>query len=198
VVTLEECADIPQQVDEQVTLGLTDEQKALVKANPEVVPIARFTSDHKIEAEIGVKTPGFKLERIKRILEENGKVIVVCRYLEQMEAIQIGLGFQALRVDGSTKNRHKVIQEFEGASSAALIVQEALCEGWEAPSCSTMVFASMGFSYRNYVQMKARILRLNALHKNVYIHLLADKADRAILKAMKLNRDFDVLQDYEN
>lgn len=190
VVTLEECADIPPQVDEILLLGMTAQQLEAVKHNPEVVPIARFTADHRIEG------AGFKLERISRILEENGKIIVICRYLEQMDAIQAVLGFQSLRIDGTVKNRHDVIKEFEGSKTAALIVQSSLCEGWEAPSCSTMVFASMGFSYRDYVQMKSRILRLNALHKNVYIHLIADKADQAIMKAMQQSRDFDVMKDY--
>lgn len=197
VVTLEECVDIPAQVEETIITGLSLEQKEAIYDNQEVVPIARFTADHKTEAEVGLIRPSFKLERITRILEENDTVIVVCRYLEQMDAIQKALGFQALRIDGSTKERDSLIKTFNKAHNTALIVQSALCEGWEAPNCSTMVFASLGFSYRDYVQMKARILRINALHKNLYVHLVAGDADKAILKAMKSSRDFDVLQDYE-
>lgn len=188
VVSLEDCADIPPQLDLIEHLGLTPEQLTAQKNNPEVVPIARFTADHRIEA------LGYKLERIQRIIDEQRKVVIVCRYLEQMNVLQEHLkkSFNVIRIDGSTQNRHILIRLFEDISEGAILIQADLCEGYELPSCSTMVFASMSFSYRNYVQMKGRILRLNHLHKNTYIHLIAGPADRAILKAIEKGQDFDV------
>ena len=188
VVAMNECVDIPEQLDIQEVLGLTAQQKQQQQNNPEVVPIARFTADHRIE------TGGHKLERIERIIEEERKVIVVCRYLSHMDEL---VHIATHSVDGSTKNRHEVFQDFNNATEGVLVVQADLCEGYELPNCATMIFASMSFSYRNYVQMKARILRMNHLHKNKYIHLIGGDADRAVLQAIKEKKDFDVTKYYD-
>lgn len=193
IVTLEECADIPEQVDEFLMLELTSQQEHKIKHNPEIVPIARFTANHRIES------GGNKLERILRILEEERKIIVVCRYISQMDEFEKSFSnfpIEVFRIDGATVNRPLQLMGFNTQSEIpqVLLVQADLCEGYEAATCSTMVFASMSFSYRSYIQMRGRILRLNALHKNKYVHLIAGDADKAIMAAISVGKDFDVHQ----
>ena len=62
--------------------------------------------------------------------------------------------------------------------------------GFEIPSFSCMVFASQGYSVRNYVQMKARIRRINALKPVIYYHLLGGKCDNMIYKSIEEGKDF--------
>jgi hypothetical protein len=53
-----------------------------------------------------------------------------------------------------------------------------------------MIFASQSYSVRNYVQMKARIRRINALKPVIYYHLHGGKCDKLIYESIGLGKDF--------
>jgi superfamily II DNA or RNA helicase len=187
--------DIPEQTDETIYVEETKDQGKAHKANPEILPIVRFTRDHQIESGVGVPVDP-KLERVLQIATDNDKIIVVCRYREQLERYACVLeaeNFVVFQIHGDVKDRSGVLDKVEAIKKCVLLIQSATCEGFEAPSVAVMVFASMDYSYRNYTQMKGRILRMNALHKNVYVHLVAGACDEAIMEAMSEKRDFDVI-----
>jgi superfamily II DNA or RNA helicase len=129
--------------------------------------------------------------------------MVVCRYREQLERYRafltsVGGDKQIFVIHGDIIDRQTVLDNVERSERCVLLVQSATCEGYEAPSIGIMIFASMDYSYRNYLQMKGRIHRLNRLKKNVYIHLITDKkpesCDEAIMQSMIRKEDFDVLK----
>ena len=91
-----------------------------------------------------------------------------------------------------------MLDNVEAAERCVLLIQSATSEGYEAPSIGLMIFSSMDYSYRNFLQVRGRIHRINRLKRNVYIMLLAGKADVAIWESMKAKKDFDVLEFYKN
>lgn len=195
VVNIEEEFDIPPQIDETIFTGENKEQKRAHKNNIEIAPIVRFTRDHQIEAGIGLQDDA-KIERILQYALDTPKMIVVCRYREQLARYTKTLRAKkhtVYEMHGDVKNRLQTLDAVENDERCVLLVQSATCEGWEAPSVGLMVFASMDYSYRNYQQVRGRILRMNRLKKNVYVHLIAGDADKAIMAAMESKRDFDVL-----
>jgi superfamily II DNA or RNA helicase len=200
----EDAFDIPPQIDEIVYVTESEKQQKMHKDNIEIQPIVRFTRAHQIEAgsECGVEDDP-KLEVIIQYMETNRKIMVVCRYREQLERYRafltsVGGGKQIFVIHGDIVDRQTVLDNVERSEQCVLLVQSATCEGYEAPSIGIMIFASMDYSYRNYLQMKGRIHRLNRLKKNVYIHLITDKkpesCDEAIMQSMIRKEDFDVLK----
>jgi len=87
-----------------------------------------------------------------------------------------------------------VVDAVEASDRCVVLIQTATCEGYELPSVGLIIFASMDYSYRNGVQLKGRFLRSNKPKKNVYIHLIAGEADKAIYDAFQRGEDFDVLK----
>ena len=195
VFHVEDGFDIPPQIDETVYLTETEEQRKTKRDNQEVLPIVRFTRDHQTEAGIGVKEDP-KLELILQYALDEPKIAVVCRYREQLENYSKALkeaGNKVFEIHGDVKDRSGVLDSVESNTKCVLLLQSATCEGYEAPSIPLMIFASLDFSYRNYIQVKGRIHRMNNLKKNVYIHLIAGKSDKAVMDAMTKKKDFDVL-----
>lgn len=196
VKTLEECVDVPEQTDEILHVSETPEQEKEKDQIQDIVPIARFTAEHRIES------GGDKPDVILRLCEENKKVVVVCRYRDQIEQLTQHLAplnkpLYAIHGGITTLGRQAVVEGVRKDDECIVLVQSATCEGYSLETIPVMVFASMDWSYRNYVQMRGRIQRINNIKKNLYIHLLCGDADKAIAKAMEKHEDFDVLKYYE-
>ena len=204
IVKIGDCADIPEQVFETEYYELTKEQEAKKKETYDANPIVRYTRHHEIENGVLVSDgyvpdimniPYNKVERILELCEENKKIIIVCRYNLQIDALheqckQTGKKVYIIR--GDVKNRDAVVREADSVSEAIVLVQAACSEGYELPSIPLMVFASMDFSYVNYKQMCGRILRLNKLKKNVYLHLVSKGIDTAVYNAIMKKQDFSL------
>lgn len=202
VVSLEECVDVPAQTFETEYFDLTEQQKQIIKDNYDPLPIVRFTSHHQISN--GVlkgneflkdisDIPSLKNERIVSLCNENDKVIIVCRYNMQIDALaKLLKSHRPMIIRGDVKDRDKVCQEAEKAEKAVVLIQSSCSMGFELPSFRIMVFASMDFSYTHYKQMCGRILRINNLQKNLYIHLIAGEMDQAILDAIGRKQDFNI------
>ena len=202
VFRLEDEFDVPPQIDETIYTGESKAQKNAHEDNVEIAPIVRFTRDHQIEAGIGLpEKDDTKLELIQQYALDVPKVAVVCRYRAQLEAYAVALrreGHTVYEMHGDVQNRSETLDRVENEKRCVLLCQSATCEGFEAPSIGLMVFASLDYSYRNYIQMKGRILRVNRLKKNIYIHLIAGEADKAVMTAIGKKQDFDVLKYYKD
>lgn len=195
VKTLEECADVPESVEEVIEIHQTPEQKREKQGLQDIVPIALFTAYHRIEA------GGDKVERVVRLCEENKKIAIVCRYREQMAVYLAAIEKEmpsrkvySIHGDIPTAGRQQVVERVRADDEAIILIQSQTCEGFSLESVPVMVFASMDYSYRAMVQMKGRIQRINALKKNVYLYLVCDEADKAVMASMKRKEDFNVVQ----
>ena len=193
VRTLDDCVDVPEQVDEVIDVGETKEQVREKRNLQDIVPIARFTAEHRIES------LGNKIERVVRLCEEHPKIAIVGRYRFQLarykEALK-GVGKPVYEIHGdiSTQEREEVVERVARKDACVILIQSATVEGYSLGSIPTMVFASCDWSYRNYIQCRGRIQRINSVKKNLYVHLVCGDADRAIMAAMARQSDFDVVK----
>lgn len=206
VVRLEDCADVPEQVFETEYFSLSEKQVTAVRkvSAEEINPIVKYTKHHQIENG-SLKDDGYsgdqffdssKFERIADLALEHPKLAVVCRYNLQIDHLAEYLketGKPIYIIRGDVKNRDEIVQRVERDPECVVLINAACSEGYELPSVGVIVFASLSFSYKDYVQMLGRFLRINKLKKNVYLHLVAsDGIDEAVYQSIKRKEDFYV------
>lgn len=202
---LEDYFDVPTQTYQTRYLELTALQKARIRGlamdYPE--PIVRVGKTHQVEN--GVLTGDefspperFKNAKIDAILElafEFSRMVVFAKYSAQISAIKDALteeGYKVLVMTGDTKNRGDVIKEANDSKQCVFIVQAQISAGWELPEFPVMVFASMTYSVVDKIQADGRILRANALKKNLYINLVArGGVDEAVYDCIMNKKDFE-------
>lgn len=201
-MTLEECADVPEQTFETVFLELTKEQEKGIKEINDSVAITRWTKTHEVENGI-LKGDEYdpdkyfdclKNDYILSLAEENKKMAIFCRYNLQIESLKIlleSLGKKVFVINGAVKNRDEVVQQIEAESECVALIQASCSVGFEIPSVPVVIFASLSFSYVDYVQALGRVLRINKLKKNVYIHLvIKGGVDEDVYDCIMKKQDF--------
>jgi superfamily II DNA or RNA helicase len=169
---------------------MTKEQKDAIKALPLEFPSPLVLVGKMHQEEQGES----KCVAIEDLYHEFGKVLVFARYTQQlsdMEKYFADRKIQTWRLDGQTKNRKVFMQSAEKANEGIALVQASISSGYELPSFSCVVFASCSWSYVDYEQAKGRVLRANALKKNLYVHLIAGEVDKEVLAALTLKKDFN-------
>ena len=136
----------------------------------------QFVEDHLLEQ-------GGKDKEITRISKGYRKVVVVAHYRQQIDELYKKLSSEreTFVLDGRTGNVESVIADAEASSECYFIIQSSVGAGFEIPSFSCMIFASQSYSVRNFVQMKARIRRINALKPVIYYQLLGVKRAQAVM-----------------
>lgn len=153
--------------------------------NPEWEPMAEFVYNHRAEQTS-------KTAEVLRIGRGYRKVVIVAHYTEQIDVLYKALSKDraCYVLDGRTKKQEEVIQQAEYDPECYFIIQASVVAGFELPSFSVTIFASMGYSVRNYVQMCGRTKRINALKPVLYVYLLGGKCDKAIYTLVKQGLDF--------
>ncbi len=181
VVLMKDMVDeLPPETYEVITLKAPKYEK-----NKEWEAAKQFVEDHLLEQYR-------KVAEITRVSKGYRKVVVVAHYREQIDDLykKLSKERQTFILDGRTSDSAKVIMDAEASSECYFIIQASVGAGFEIPSFSCMVFASQGYSVRNYVQMKARIRRINALKPVIYYHLLGGKCDTMIYRSIEAGKDF--------
>jgi predicted helicase len=155
------------------------------EVNEEWEPMAQFVADHRLEQLQ-------KGKEIKKIAKGYRKVVVVAHYREQIDQLnaQLSKERQTFVIDGRTRDTQAVVREAEESPECYLIIQASVGAGFELPSFAVMIFASQGYSVRNYIQMIGRIKRINALKPTYYYYLQAGRCDQMIYKSIKKGEDF--------
>lgn len=201
---LDDYFDVPDQVYKDVYVELTPEQKRHLK---EVMveypdPLVQVGKRHQVENGIrvgnefeeGIEIKDNKIDAIKDYAFEFPKMVIFARYTMQVAKIKKVLedeGYYVLTLQGNTKDRRGTIENAEKAEKCIIIIQSQISAGFELPSFPVMIFASMDYSLCNRVQAEGRILRANALKKNLYITLVAKGGvDASVHKAIKSKVDF--------
>ena len=153
--------------------------------NEEWEAAKQFVEDHLLE-QVG------KVKEIKRLARGYRKVVVIAHYRQQIDDLYKDLSSEreTFILDGRTGNAEHVINAAESSDECYFIIQSSVGAGFEIPSFSCMVFASQSYSVRNFVQMKARIRRINALKPVIYYHLHAGRCDRLIHESIKEGKEF--------
>ena len=218
-VTKEECLDLPEITEEvrRVTLEpkaaklykklekesyaqLADSEVSAVNVLTRLLRLSQLTGgfltddDGKAHAVSKAKLEALS-DVIDSALEENRKLVIMARFVAEMDAIQELLtkrhvGFALVR--GGVKNRSEEIRRFQEDEDCRVFVGQIAAAGLgiTLTSASTMVFFSLDYSMSNFEQAKARIHRVSQKDTCHYIYLVAeDTIDLKVLKALRDKAD---------
>lgn len=203
----EDCLDLPSQVYLQEDFNLTPEQKRVTRdleENPLVAAaIVYWTKRHQInggtmrlpESDDTVRCKSEKLTRVLQLAEEHKKLIIVCRYNEEIKLISEQLKKPYVVLNGNTPGdqRQALLDQANAADEMVFLVNSACSEGYNLTRFNTMVFYSNGFSFKDRVQMEGRIHRIGQENKCTYIDLVVkDTVDEAVLTSLKNKEDFNI------
>lgn len=179
--------ELPPETYEVIKLPAPNYEK-----NEEWEASKQFVEDHLLEQREKDST-------IKDVSKGYRKVVIVCQYREQIDALRESLSKERTTfvLDGRTGDAHEVIAAAEAHPECYFIIQASVGAGFDLHSFACMIFASQGYSVRNYVQMKARIRRIESLKPVIYYFLQAGRCDRMIYNSIMEGRDF-VPSEYMN
>jgi superfamily II DNA or RNA helicase len=203
---LDDFFDVPEQSFITKYVELTGKQKDRIKdmkmEYPE--PLVRVGKIHQIENGVLAgdefnKPESFDSNKIETILDlasEFPRMVIFCKYSEQIQrigsALRYGADRKILILEGATKDRGAVIAEANAAKECIVIAQAQISAGWELPEYPVMVFASRTYSWVDYDQAIGRIQRANNIKKNLYINLVVKGGvDEAVDKAITNKKDFN-------
>lgn len=194
--------DVPDQTYKEILVEQTEEQKKRLKSIELEFPDPLVLIGKKHQIENGVLTgdqftkPEYihdnKIEAIRDLAAEFPKMVIFAKYSMQIEKMKNDLAdYNVVVLQGGTKDRAKVIKDAEESEACILIIQSQISAGFELPSFPVMVFASMSYSMVDRIQGEGRILRANALKKNLYITLVTKGGvDQAVAKSINNKIDF--------
>lgn len=208
--------DTPEQLHKTIYVGLTPEQKRAIKdvketeADPMVFRARQRTIENGIyygfttvkisetEDKLERETTYYDNEKIDQVIqlaEEFPKMLVFCAYTGQIIQMQLELqkkGFKVRTLTGQTKDRATVIHEAESMPQCIVIAQASISAGYELTSFPCVVFASVSYKALDRVQAMGRVLRINALKKNIYIDIIVKGGiDEMAFNAVKNGVDFN-------
>jgi len=205
VVSMEDCVDVPEQIFKDEYFELTKSQLKKIKEikETEYNPVVRYIKIHQVEngALKGDEYnedaffPSSKVDRIMEYVETNPKIAIICRYNLQIEYLKQAISKvkPVYVINGAVDDKEAVVAQIEASTACVALVNASCSEAYELPSIPLMIFASVGFSYKDYKQICGRILRINHLKKNVYVHLIVKgSVDEAVYDAIRKKEDFDV------
>lgn len=124
---------------------------------------------------------------------EYKKVIVVCRYTEQIEHLAKVLAeYKPVYVlNGATKDQGGTIKQAQEAEECYLLVNTKIGEGWEGWMFDCMVFASMDDAFTANFQMHERQRNIKNLKDIEIFYLIGGRWDQKILDSYLLGQDFN-------
>lgn len=213
---LEDWFDVPEQTFKTVYVELTAKQKWAIRTlkEEEADPLVKNAKMRTIENGVLYKSdlvyvsdreerivrsaevfPSEKIEYILERADEFDKILVFAAFTAQVEEIAKKLKEAGHKnvytLTGATKDRKTVIESAEASERAVVIAQASISEGYELPSFPCVIWASLSNKFRDYDQGKGRVLRANALKKNLYVHLIVKGgADERCYKAIMSGNDF--------
>lgn len=177
---MQDIVDLPDETHEVIKLKAPNYEE-----NTEWEPAKQFSEDHRLEQ-------SGKDKEIKRLSRGYRKVVVVCKYTEQIKQLHKSLSKEreTFVLDGRTRDVAATIADAEASSECYIIVQAQVAAGFELPSFAVMIFASMSYGARDYTQMKGRVKRINALKPLKYFYLLAGRCDKMVYASVKKGETF--------
>lgn len=199
---LEECIDMPEETESYEYFSLTDAQRKVIESLPDITPIVRYSKIFQI-VNGTLKSDGYtedivvggeKMDRVLEIIQENKKLAVICRHLLEIKTLARLINNKKIFIiSGSTENRQEVIDEVERTDDCVVIISAGVSEGYNMSSVKFMVFYSLSYSWKDFIQMKGRIKRINKPQSVVYLYLMVQKTiDEAVFDNIRMKRDFDI------
>lgn len=133
-----------------------------------------------------------KLEWIKEFIKDKSKVLICCRYKEQMAFYAKNIDRQVYMLSGDTKDFEAVVIAIQNDPDCIVLLQHEVGAGFELPDISWCIFANLPFSHRSYVQCRGRIHRINKLKENWYIYLNGGDCDNGVYRSIiEMEKDYE-------
>lgn len=193
---LEDWNDVPDQIFKDHKVGVTGVQEEKYKELKILYPDPLVQAGKRQMLEQGIFEGSIiaenKTDAIRQYADEFGRIIVFCRYTDQIEHYKKEFedDYKVFVLNGQTKNRKAVLDEAKQTDEYIFIAQSSISAGWELPECPCVVFASMDYSYVNYDQALGRVQRSNNIKKNTYIFLIAGKGDLLVKEVISEKQEF--------
>lgn len=191
-----EVLDLPEQIDINRMVDMTSEMEAVYYEMLKEL-ITEIAQENVVAQTALVKslrlrqiTSGFstsdsgnivcleqnpKMEVLNEVLEEIGQeqAIIWTNYTQEREAIHQNIGKNAVRLDGTTRDKDKVIQDFTNGRSQYLIADKrSVSHGLTFTACAQQIFYSLDYSAELYVQGRDRTHRIGQKRNCTYYHLM--------------------------
>lgn len=211
--SLNDFFDVPEQTHKTVYIDLGEEQKKALKeiSQTEADPLVRRARARTIENGVlygkiiesqgermdiminnTIIYPSKKIDYILERAQEFPKLLIFANYTAQIYEIEKELqaeGYKVMTLTGQTKNRN-FLQDADKMEKCIIVAQSSISSGYELPSFPCVIYASKSWRYVDYEQSLGRVLRANALKKNLYIHLVVKGCDEDCHNAIMAGQDF--------
>lgn len=189
IVLMRDCVDVPIQHEQVIRV----EPVKMPPTDEYLEPSALWYKEHRWEQVT-------KFPQLRALLNGYRKAIVVCNYTEQIAqyAHDLAKEHTVYVLQGSSKDPDAVIQAARAEEECVFIIQASMGAGFDAAEFSVVIFASLSFKYVDYVQMRGRVKRINNLHENLFIHILAGEHDESVYDVIMKGNDFNVLHEANN
>lgn len=204
VIDLKDVAEVMDDIDVKEYFDLNAEQKKYISQIEDDLPVVIYVKQHQLESGV-LKSDGYsekisckcdKDSRILELVEDNDKIIIVARYLDQIAKYQELLKkYKVFTISGQIKETaSEVAKVAENEAKCVVLIQSDTSDGYSLKSFDTMVFASMSYSFVNYDQIKSRMKSIQKLTPLTYIHLLTrgKSLDQAIFDSVSRKQDFSM------
>lgn len=146
-----------------------------------------WTKEHKHEQVV-------KLDEIKKLGNGFRKIILVCKYTEQIDflAEKLKNDKPVFVLDGRTKDQGQTIKEAQESPDAYLVVQSSIGMGWDGYMFDCLVFVSMDHRVINHTQMKGRLTNVDIPKPQLFFYILAGKFDTMVYTSIMAGEDFNI------
>lgn len=129
-----------------------------------------------------------KLDAIRELMEKHDRIIIFYNYDYELEMLR------KLYWERNTAewNGHKHEPVPDTDRWLYLVQYVAGAEGWNCITTDAMIFYSLTYSYKNFMQAQGRIDRMNTPFKDLYYYILMTKAmtDKVVWKSLGEKKDF--------
>jgi hypothetical protein len=133
-----------------------------------------------------------RMDMIRMLLKMHPRLIVFYNFDYELELLRTVEEY----VDVFEWNGHKKDPLPEGDNWVYLIQYVAGAEGWNCTSTDAMVLYSLTYSYKNFVQARGRIDRLDTKYQTLYYYIFVSNSliDKAVKRSLIEKKSFNEMK----
>lgn len=190
-------ADIEEYVEEAKAQGVPFRAMASIVLT-KMLRLSQLTSGFITDTEGTVRRVSTEklttaIDLISNLIEEGEKVVVFCRFLQELDDLALELGRKAIKyrtIQGKVSglDRTRFIREFQNDPTPMVMLCQVASGsmGITLTAAHTAIYYNLDFSVTNYLQSQDRLHRIGQEHKVTYLHLTVPRSiDVEVYKALQ-------------